>query len=143
MLKLWVELEFDAAHRLPCHRGKCKNMHGHRYKVQCGFVLRPGEEMHEGIMVDFAELKSRLKEVIDERWDHAFIGTTIDVSTVGVTFPGGRVVSLKDSPTAEVMVCALAEELREATDSLVVELVHMKLYETPGCWVEWMSPWQP
>jgi len=30
------EFTFDAAHHLHCYEGKCKNLHGHTYKVVFG-----------------------------------------------------------------------------------------------------------
>ena len=33
-MKLGVSTDFSAAHSLPRHPGKCKNLHGHTYKVE-------------------------------------------------------------------------------------------------------------
>ncbi|HEX59299.1 MAG TPA: hypothetical protein ENF26_04020, partial [Methanomicrobia archaeon] len=35
--RLGVTARFSAAHRLPQHEGKCKELHGHTYKVEVIF----------------------------------------------------------------------------------------------------------
>lgn len=67
------ELTFDAAHRLhrlpPSH--PCRNLHGHTYRVRVELTsssLDPGTAM----TADFAEVKTVLKEVIDQL-DHAVL----------------------------------------------------------------------
>lgn len=37
------EFTFDAAHHLHCYEGKCKNLHGHTYKVVFGISGYPGK----------------------------------------------------------------------------------------------------
>lgn len=37
------EFTFDAAHHLHCYEGKCKNLHGHTYKVIFGISGYPGK----------------------------------------------------------------------------------------------------
>ena len=55
---------------LPIYKGKCENVHGHNYRVQ---VTVEGEELqHNGLLVDFAELKRALRSVSD-RLDHQWI----------------------------------------------------------------------
>lgn len=67
-------IEIDAGHRLPFHGGKCKNMHGHRYKIEaecCGSLMQSCEQ--EGMVLDFAFLKEEMEKVIDLCCDHGFI----------------------------------------------------------------------
>ena len=35
------EFTFDAAHHLHCYEGKCKNLHGHTYRVVLGLAALP------------------------------------------------------------------------------------------------------
>jgi 6-pyruvoyltetrahydropterin/6-carboxytetrahydropterin synthase len=59
MFEICVEHTFAAAHALRNYRGKCENLHGHNYRVQ---VAIAGAELDEnGLLYDFAELKSRLR----------------------------------------------------------------------------------
>ena len=41
MYTLRVKDHFDAAHFLPWHEGKCKNLHGHRWEVEV--IIQTGE----------------------------------------------------------------------------------------------------
>lgn len=65
---LKVKDHFDAAHCLPDHPGKCKNMHGHTWEVE---VTYEAETLHPTLSyaVDFAILKARLKDILS-KLDH-------------------------------------------------------------------------
>jgi 6-pyruvoyltetrahydropterin/6-carboxytetrahydropterin synthase len=70
MFEVAVEETFAAGHALRGYRGKCENVHGHNYRVR---VVVEGESLNSaGLLFDFAELRRRLKEVI-ESLDHRFL----------------------------------------------------------------------
>ncbi|MCL2103951.1 MAG: 6-carboxytetrahydropterin synthase QueD [Kiritimatiellaeota bacterium] len=70
MLSVSKECHFDAAHVLTNHAGHCRNLHGHTYRL----VAEVAERTGDGDMVmDFKDLKNILREVILERFDHAFL----------------------------------------------------------------------
>ena len=70
MFEVTVEETFAAGHSLRGYRGKCENVHGHNYKVR---VVVEGERLNAaGLLFDFAELRRRIKEVIDAL-DHRFL----------------------------------------------------------------------
>jgi len=61
---------FEAAHYLPNvpEGHKCKRMHGHSFRFA---VYLKGEiDSHTGWLMDFSELKSIVKPIIDEHLDH-------------------------------------------------------------------------
>ncbi len=61
---------FDAAHFLRGYQGKCANVHGHRWKVEIALL---GQELNEqGILIDFMDVKTALKEVLNI-FDHKMI----------------------------------------------------------------------
>ncbi len=74
MYYITTETSFDAAHFLKGYEGKCKNIHGHRWrvviKIQSKELLK--DKQHNGMIVDFKELKNDLKELAD-KFDHTFI----------------------------------------------------------------------
>ena len=74
MYYITTEASFDAAHILKGYEGKCKNIHGHRWrvlvKIQSDELLK--NQQHNGMIVDFKELKNDLKE-LTEKFDHTFI----------------------------------------------------------------------
>ena len=65
---LKCESSFDAAHFLTNYEGKCKNIHGHRWRV----ILSITGEDDNGMVVDFNIIKKDLKELCDY-FDHSFI----------------------------------------------------------------------
>lgn len=70
MFEICVEHTFSAGHALRNYHGKCENVHGHNYRVQVGVE---GAELDEtGLLLDFAELKRRLRET-SGYLDHQFI----------------------------------------------------------------------
>jgi len=67
MYQVSVRKHFDAAHYLRGYRGKCEEIHGHRFEV---VVCVEAEGLNDiGIAFDFAELKKHLGEIL-ERFDH-------------------------------------------------------------------------
>jgi len=70
MYEVTVEDTFSSGHYLRNYKGKCENPHGHNYKVR---VTLAGRELdHAGLLLDFKDLKSVLKHVIDYL-DHKMI----------------------------------------------------------------------
>lgn len=68
MYILETESSFDAAHFLTNYSGKCKNIHGHRWRV----LVSIKGELDNGMLVDFSILKKDVKELCDY-FDHTFI----------------------------------------------------------------------
>lgn len=62
------ESSFDAAHFLTNYEGKCKNIHGHRWRV----VVTIKGELINGMLVDFGDFKKDIKGLCDY-FDHSFI----------------------------------------------------------------------
>jgi 6-pyruvoyltetrahydropterin/6-carboxytetrahydropterin synthase len=56
-------------HRLPEHFGKCKNIHGHSYRM---IVELEGGLNDKGMIMDYYDLKKIVNPVIEEL-DHAFM----------------------------------------------------------------------
>lgn len=66
-----VSTTFAAAHQLPDHEGKCQRLHGHTYGLEVtveGTPQRSGPSA--GMVMDFAELRDRVAELVVEPLDH-------------------------------------------------------------------------
>ena len=70
MYTICRDFEFAAAHRIRGHRGGCENLHGHNYRVRVCLQARELDEL--GMVLDFAELKAMMKEIV-EPLDHRTI----------------------------------------------------------------------
>ena len=130
-------IEFDAAHRVMEHEGKCKHLHGHRYALEAHFAAAALDAL--GRVVDFGVIRQRLGAWVDANWDHTTIlynkdkalGKAISEHT------GQAIFYLPANPTAENMAAYLMEHVCPALFAdLPVRCTRVVLYETPNCWVE-------
>ena len=64
MYEIEVFRNFSAAHRLRGYKGKCENIHGHNWKV--GVAVSSDKLNEIGIVIDFKEVKKKLKDVLNE-----------------------------------------------------------------------------
>lgn len=121
------EFTFDAAHHLHCYEGKCKNLHGHTYKVVFGIS---GFVDEVGLVIDFGEIKQIWKDKIEIYLDHRYLNETLP----------------KMNTTAENMVVWIYEKMLESLndrsnqyEDARVEFV--RLYETPTSFAEAKREW--
>lgn len=130
-------LEFDTAHRVVGHEGKCKLLHGHRYTVEATFTAVELDKV--GRIVDFAVIKEKLGEWLDNNWDHNTVlwkkdkelGEEIDLII------GQKVFYLPYNPTVEHMAYYLLHKVCTPMfkdDNLKCTV--LRLYETPNCYAE-------
>lgn len=89
------EFTFDAAHHLHCYEGKCKNLHGHTYKVVFGIS---GYVNEIGLAIDFGDIKEIWKNEIEIYLDHRYLNETLPAMNT----------------TAENMVVWIYEKMEEA-----------------------------
>jgi len=114
MYQLFVEEHFDAAHYIRNYRGKCENLHGHRFKVIARLEATGLNEA--GLAYDFAELKRHLRELL-ARFDHACLN---DVSPFD-----------QSEPTCENIAANVYDNLRPRLLSQPVRLASVEVWETP------------
>lgn len=120
------EFTFDSAHYLPEHPGKCKNLHGHSYRLQVGIAGEPDEKT--GMVIDFGEIKDLVDGLLI-RIDHRNLNE-LDLPD----FPS-------HCPTAENMVGYFVRYfervLYSERKSPRIELALIRLWETSSSYVEW------
>lgn len=130
-------IEFDAAHRVMEHEGKCKHLHGHRYALEATFAARELDTL--GRVVDFGVIKELLGNWINEHWDHATIlyerdkplGNAIESHTQQ------KIFYLPSNPTAENMADYLLHSVfPKLFGNLPIACTRIRLYETPNCYAE-------
>ena len=105
MYSLVSEASFDSAHFLAQYEGKCRNIHGHRWTVKVEIF---GEKLQEngskrGMLIDFGELKSELKKLVDF-YDHSLIiekNTMREITLNALKEDGFRIIDVEFRPTAE------------------------------------------
>ncbi|CCJ34110.1 6-carboxytetrahydropterin synthase QueD [Caloramator australicus] len=136
------EFTFDCAHMLSNHEGICSNLHGHTYKLEVtasAELIKEGSS--QGMVVDFGDLKSIVKELIVDKFDHSFIfwegGSEAEREIARVVeVYGMRIVKFNERPTAENMAIFIIKTLNEHLKDSPVKIVKVRLYETPTSFAE-------
>ena len=112
---LSVTLSFSAAHFLRRYRGKCEALHGHNYQVTV--VVGADSLDDSGMLIDFAELKSHLRQAL-ERFDHTCLNDLPEFA--------------QESPTAEALARVLAGSLAPRLPGRL-RLCSVTVCESPDC----------
>ena len=132
MYFLTAEASFDGAHFLSGYKGKCSNLHGHRWRV----ILKiKADELQEsgqqrGMVVDFSDVKKALKEETDY-FDHTFIyeRDTLKVTTVDALNEEGFLMRIVDfRPTAE----NFSKYFYDKFAGYGFDVAEVTVYETPN-----------
>lgn len=75
-IRVTKEFDFEMAHALDGHDGKCHNIHGHTYQLSVTFIGEPIDapgEPKDGMVIDFSDLKTIVKGNIVDVYDHALV----------------------------------------------------------------------
>ena len=102
---------FEAAHQLPWHEGRCRNLHGHGYRLE---VTVAGPVGPHGIVADFAEVAEVVRRAVVARYDHAYLN------------------DLMANPTAELV----AHDAWKTLETAGLPVDRIRLWETDDCMVE-------
>jgi 6-pyruvoyltetrahydropterin/6-carboxytetrahydropterin synthase len=79
MFFLTKSFDFDAAHFIPNHKGKCCRTHGHCWHVE---VTYKGAQLNQlGMLVDFSDVNKLIEEVIISKLDHKHLNDILAVPT--------------------------------------------------------------
>lgn len=137
------EIEFDAAHRVPNHKSKCYNLHGHRYKIRVtveGPLVDTEGTSDEGMVIDFSDIKKVLTEKIHDVYDHGTIVYEGDEMLRGLLFDGvDKTVYQWNThlvdfiPTAENLSFKFYNILSDELDDpeKLVKVKKVEVFETP------------
>ncbi len=124
MYILECEGSFDAAHFLTNYEGKCKNIHGHRWRV----VLSITGKLNNGMICDFNLIKKDLKELCDY-FDHSFIveKDSLKKELFDMLKDEFLIREVPFRTTAENFAKYIFDEMAKK-----YEVVEVKVYETPN-----------
>ena len=132
------EIEFDAGHRVPSHQGKCRNPHGHRYKVRVtcvGEIIDNPGAPDNGMLVDFSDLKTLMNTEVHDVLDHSFIIWEKDEALQKVMHGNDwLIVDFPYIPTAENLARWAWEKLYPLINARFganLELEEVAIWETP------------
>ena len=131
MYYLEAEASFDAAHFLKGYAGKCRNLHGHRWRVVVTIEGQPLQKSgsQAGMLRDFGDLKADLKALVDPL-DHALLveeGSLRPETVAALEAEDFRMVFLPFRTTAEHFAWYFYDRLQEAG----YDVWETAVYETP------------
>jgi 6-pyruvoyltetrahydropterin/6-carboxytetrahydropterin synthase len=145
-------------HRVTNHGSKCKNLHGHRYRITAtlqGGLIQSGEQ--EGMVLDYGFVKKIMMDEIDSQFDHGMalwakdplliheLGPVYDMVHEHVAIDGycftewkwGKLVVTRDVPTAENLARLwygiLLEPITKMCEGSDGRLYSVMVWETPNC----------
>lgn len=135
---------FETGHALYGYDGKCRNVHGHSYKLSVTVIGRPIDDKNNvkfGMVIDFSDLKKIVQEEIVDVFDHAtvFNKNTPHVELAKELQDRGHSVLLVDyQPTSEMMVIDFSEKIQDRLPQNI-SLHSLKLQETESSFAEWYA----
>ena len=143
-IRITKQFSFETGHALYGYDGKCRNVHGHSYKLSVtvsGKPITDNTNVKFGMVIYFGDLKKIVKQEIVDLFDHAtvFNKNTPHVELAKELIDRGHHVLLVDyQPTSEMMVIDFAKKIKARLPKNI-KLHSIKLQETDTSFAEWYA----
>jgi 6-pyruvoyltetrahydropterin/6-carboxytetrahydropterin synthase len=143
-IRITKQFNFETGHALYGYDGKCKNVHGHSYKLSVtvsGAPITDNTHVKFGMVIDFSDLKKIVKEEIVDIFDHA---TVFNQKTPHIELAkelqarDHHVILVDYQPTSEMMVIDFAAKIKSRLPENI-NLFSLKLQETDTSFAEWFA----
>ncbi|HKJ49829.1 MAG TPA: 6-carboxytetrahydropterin synthase [Christiangramia sp.] len=143
-IRITKQFSFETGHALYGYDGKCRNVHGHSYKLSVTVIGQPitdSDNVKFGMVIDFGDLKKIVKSEIVDVFDHA---TVFNKNTPHIELArelkdrGHHVILVEYQPTSENMVIDFAEKIKKHLPTHI-KLHSLKLQETETSFAEWYA----
>jgi 6-pyruvoyltetrahydropterin/6-carboxytetrahydropterin synthase len=143
VVRISKEFNFDMAHALLGYDGLCKNIHGHSYTLVVTVTGVPVSDAHSpkvGMLIDFKDLKTIIKEHIIDIYDHSLVlNRETHQDVIGILQKHyDKIVLLDYQPTTENMISDMAIQIGSLLPSNL-KLFSLRLRETPTSYAEWFA----
>ncbi len=141
MTEITRKLEMDIGHRVPNHKSKCRNIHGHRYVLEVtvsGDLVEEKGASSEGMVMDFSDLKEIMTRSVHDVFDHGFI--MFEDDPLASDFKrwqdglGMKIIFVPFIPTAENLASYWMDILSKALADSGITVIGVKVVETPNSW---------
>lgn len=143
-IRITKQFNFEAGHALYGYDGKCRNVHGHSYKLSVTVIGTPisdADHVKHGMVIDFGDLKKIVNEEIVDKFDHAtiFNKNSPHIELANELSERGHSIILADyQPTSENMVIDFASKIKARLPENI-QLHSIKLQETETSFAEWYA----
>lgn len=143
-IRITKQFTFETGHALYGYDGKCKNVHGHSYKLSVTVIGSPISDSNNvkyGMVIDFTDLKKIVMEEVVDQFDHA---TVFNQNTPHIELAkelksrDHHVILVDYQPTSENMVIDFADRIKKRL-SENIDLFSLKLQETESSFAEWYA----
>lgn len=143
-IRITKEFHFETGHALYGYDGKCKNVHGHSYKLSVTVIGKPINDtahVKNGMVIDFGDLKKIVTSEIVDKFDHA---TVFNQNTPHIELAkelekrGHNIILVNYQPTSEMMLLDFAERIKTRLPKNI-ELHSLKLQETGTSNAQWFA----
>ena len=143
-IRITKQFNFETGHALYGYDGKCKNVHGHSYKLSVTVIGQPitdNSQVKYGMVIDFSDLKKIVKEEIVDVFDHA---TVFNKNTPHIELAkelkqrDHHVILVDYQPTSEMMVIDFASKIKKRLPENI-QLFSLRLQETETSFAEWFA----
>jgi 6-pyruvoyltetrahydropterin/6-carboxytetrahydropterin synthase len=143
-IRITKQFTFETGHALYGYDGKCRNVHGHSYKLSVTVIGKPITDKNHvkyGMVIDFTDLKAIVKEEVVNQFDHA---TVFNKNTPHVELAkeleqrGHHVILVEYQPTSENLVIDFAQRIKSRLPENI-KLLSLRLQETESSYAEWFA----
>jgi len=133
MMKIAKSFDWEMGHRLLFHKGKCKNLHGHSYKLRLEIEGDPDEQ---GMLIDFYDVKKIVNPII-ENLDHAFMVYKDDKDLIDALQKlDSKTVVVDFHSTAENICKYFVDEIKKISLPGNIKKITARIYETEDSYAE-------
>ena len=139
IVRVTKEFRFEMAHALQGYDGPCRNIHGHSYRLFVTLKGRPLKDANDakaGMVMDFTDIKSIVREAIVDPFDHALVLRRDTAPLLQEALGHEKLILTDFQPTCENLVVHFAEKLIRSFP-LGIVLHHLQLFETTTSSAEW------
>lgn len=141
-IRLTKEFKFEMAHALSGYDGPCRNIHGHSYYLYVTVIGTPIQDPsspHDGMVMDFNQLKKIIRESVTDQLDHALVlNENSPERNLSLEKHFNNIVYLPYQPTCENMLADFARRIGKLLPE-GVSLHHLRLCETVTSFAEWFA----
>jgi 6-pyruvoyltetrahydropterin/6-carboxytetrahydropterin synthase len=143
-IRITKQFDFETGHALYGYDGKCKNVHGHSYKLSVTIIGSPisdSTNVKFGMVLDFGDLKKIVASEVVDKFDHA---TVFNKNTPHIELAnelekrGHNVILVNYQPTSEMMLIDFAKKIKKRLPDNI-KLHSLKLQETGTSLAEWYA----
>lgn len=143
-IRITKQFSFETGHALYGYDGKCKNVHGHSYKLSVTVIGTPisdNTNVKFGMVIDFSDLKKIVREEVVDVFDHA---TVFNKNTPHIELAeelrsrDHHVILVDYQPTSENMVIDFAAKIKSRLPKNIA-LHSLRLQETETSFAEWFQ----